>query len=808
MMTRATRIGFNHDWLFCLDDDTAFASPGLEDTLWRRLTLPHDWSAEACIDEANPAGSGGGYARTGIGWYRRHFAFTPEMVGKVVRVTFDGIYMDADVYLNGQRFGGCGYGYSSFFVDLASGLRSGDNLLAVRVNNSLQPNSRWYTGSGIYRNVWLEVLEPVHLRQWGIFAMTSQLYADGETPLAKLLINTEVDNDSHTRGHAEVHHTLLDAQGQVVCTAGTAVQLDANASGAVMATPLVKSPRLWTAETPYLYTLRTEVSVENRTVDTAELRIGIRTATFDCDRGFLLNAQPVKIKGMCVHHDCGVTGAVGFRETWERRLKLMKDMGCNGIRCAHNPPAPELLELCDELGLLVMDEIFDEWMLTKDKIHNYYSQALAYGSSQFFSRDAEKDLMTMLHRDRSHPSVILWSIGNEIPEQATVEGEKLLHFLQDICHREDPSRMVISACDNIVAAAPATALRAFENALDVVGYNYVARWRNRAETLYDEDRSLYPGRRMLGSENPSAGGARGDYTLLNAKNTIFRKDYLHVTLDHEFLWRYTMSRDFVAGDYLWTGIDYLGESEWPSKGAASGPIDTAGFPKDTFYYFRSLWNTGATTLHLLPHWNWPGEEGRFKQVVCYTNCEEVKLYLNGRFVGTKGYDCPNVGAQKSWDDRAKWTNPTTHDLHLAWDVPYEPGELKAEGYLGGKLIATETVRTTGKAAQLRACADCAALAVDGVAHITLSVLDSVGQLVPDACFPVRCTVAGAGKLIGMDNGDMLDLTPWPSQERRVSNGLLMAMVRAEGPGSVTATFVSEGMEAAVVTLCVQDDSCR
>ncbi|MEG0742946.1 MAG: DUF4982 domain-containing protein, partial [Clostridia bacterium] len=281
-------------------------------------------------------------------------------------------------------------------------------------------------------------------------------------------------------------------------------------------------------------------------------------------------------------------------------------------------------------------------------------------------------------------------------------------------------------------------------------------------------------------------------------------DYLRATMNHEFLWRYTMSRDFVAGDFLWTGIDYLGESEWPSKGSASGPIDTAGFPKDTFYYFRSLWNEKDTTLHLLPHWNWQGQEGQFKQVVCYTNCEYVKLYLNGCLVGTKGYDCPNVGALKAWNDRAKWTNPTTHDLHLVWDLPYEAGELKAEGYINDKLIATKLLCTTGKPVCLKAVADCTELLADGVAHIELSALDSQGRAVPDANFPVCCALTGAGSFMGMDNGNMLDLTVWSSPKRNMYHGLLLVMVRAQGCGNLTATFSAEGMADLSVSFCVKE----
>ncbi len=797
-MDKRIRMCFNQGWRFRLEDDARFAEPDYADDGWRELDLPHDWDAEFAPDEHSPAGSGGGYARGGVGWYRKRVSADDTWAGLLPRLVFDGAYMDTDVYWNGTRVGGCGYGYSSFAVELPA-MRAGETcVLAVRVNNSLMPNSRWYSGSGIYRDVWLELLSPVRLAPWGVFAMTSQLYLNRDEPLAKLQLNATVENLTDAPVHAEVHHTLYDADGREVCRAAAAVRLPARGGGDTRVTPVIASPRLWTDETPYLYTLTTAVRVDDNDVDELTTRVGVRTAAFDCDRGFLLNGGSVKIKGMCLHHDCGLTGAVGYRETWLRRLKLLKDMGCNGIRCAHNPPAPQLLDLCDELGFLVMDEAFDEWALTKDKIHNYYSQQLAYGFSQFFSRDAEKELTAMLRRDRSHPCVILWSIGNEIPEQATVEGVRLLRALRDICHREDPTRMVTSACDNIAAAAPSTAFREFENELDVVGYNYVARWGMRAETLYDEDRKLYPKRRMLGSENPSAGGARGDYTLCASG----RHGYDTATLENEFLWRYTASRDFVAGDYLWTGVDYLGESEWPSRGACCAPIDTAGFPKDTYYYFRSIWNDKAVTLHLLPHWNMRGEEGVFKRVLCYTNCEEVRLYINGRLVGVRGYDCPNVGALKAWNDKAKWTRPTTHDLHLSWDVPYEAGELRAEGYIGGKLVAAKVVRTTGSPARLEATADASALSPGGIAHITVRALDQDGLLVPDANPLITCDATGAVRLLGMDGGDRLDLTVWQSPARRMVNGLLLAMVKADGAGELKLRFTADGLESADVSIKV------
>jgi len=786
------RICFNHDWLFKLGDQPDSMKPELDDGQWRRLKLPHDWSIEYPVDENNPTGRGGGYVLAGIGWYRKHFSYSENMKGKKVSLMFDGIYMDSSIYLNEKLVGGCGYGYSSFSVDLTEGLREGENVIAVRVNNSLQPNSRWYSGSGIYRNVWLDIYDKVHFAEWSVFCLTNRIHTDIDKAL--LQIHAGVVNESCVPVNAGVMHRIYDREGRQVNFSGAPISLEPGASGDTMVTPAIDNPHLWSDTDPYLYTLESTVIVDGKPVDSVTTRIGIRTAAFDCDKGFLLNGKSVKIKGMCLHHDCGLTGAVGYRETWERRLRALKEMGCNGIRCAHNPPIPEFLDLCDEMGFLVMDEAFDEWLLTKNKLLNYYSETLAYGYSQFFSRHAEEDLLRMLRRDRNHPSVILWSIGNEIPEQSARDGVKILKFLRDICHREDPSRMVTSACDNIAAGAPYTTFREFENELDVVGYNYVGRWRERAETLYDEDRKLYPQRRICGSENPAGWSSyRGDYRS--------ERNYAAATLAHEWLWRYTVSRDFVAGDYLWTGIDYLGEAMWPSRGAQSGPLDTAGFPKDTYYYFRSIWNTEKITLHLLPHWNWEGEEDVFRQVVAYTNCEEVRLYVNGRLVGTRGYRCPNYGSKVSWmDGFLKRKNVTTHDLHLVWDVPYEPGELKAVGYIDGQIVAETVVRTTGKPAVLRAEADRQTIRVDGVSHIEIYAADEEGLFVPDADLVVHCEVEGPAHLIGMDSGNLFDHTLYSSPDRKMLAGRLLAMVQADGKGDIRVKINSEGMKEVIVNL--------
>lgn len=790
-----TEMDFNENWSFLLGDGKGFEEPDYMETGWKDLTLPHDWSTEHEPRQDAPTGGGGGYATAGIGWYRKHFSIADLSMEEKIFLYFEGVYMDADIYLNGEKAGWHGYGFGSFTIDLSGKIKKGENVLAVRVDNSRQPNCRWYSGSGITRNVRLIRTDKIHVDTWGVRCDTNRI--NPRLDQASLQIRTLVKNEEEEPVCVSVIHTLYDAEGNKVCTSGTALYINAGETSDCMVRPEVEKPCLWTDETPYLYTLVSTITKDEVPVDEVSCSVGIRTATFDCDKGFLLNGQSVKIKGMCLHHDCGMTGAVGYREIWKRRLQALREMGCNGIRCAHNPPDPAFLDLCDEMGFLVMDEIFDEWMLVKHKINNYYSQNLAYGPGQFFHRYAREELTVMLRRDYNHPSVILWSIGNEIPEQSSLDGVKILNELQDICHEEDSSRMVTSACDNIAAVESVRTLREFENALDVVGYNYVGRWRERAETFYEQDREAYPKRRMIGSENPSVGGKRGDYS-----GKGFWGNYANATLHHEALWRYTVSHDFVAGDYLWTGIDYLGETRWPSRGAACGPLDTAGFPKDSYYYFRSIWNKKEITLHLLPHWNWPGDEGSFKQVVCYTNCEKVNLYINGRLVGTRGYECPRYGAVKAWNDN--WgKQATTNDLHLVWDVPYEPGELRAEGYQNGEVVAVAVVKTTKAPAILTAKPDREVLMRNQLALIEVAVEDEDGTQVPDSSAEVLCEVRGPAHLVGMDSGNLEDLSLYSSPRRKMLAGRLLAVVRADAQGEVTVTFRADGMKEKKIVLKVE-----
>ncbi len=760
----------NDGWKFVHDDcrDNEYARADHDDTEWSEVTLPHDWDTDFAPEKDNKSGAGGGYAKAGIGWYRRKLTVTESDLLTRTELIFEGVYMECEVFVNGQAVGGHDYGYSTFVLDISDDLVFGDNLIAVRVNNSKQPNSRWYTGSGIYRDVYIRKTEGICLDYFGSKVDTSGIYEDGK--YAALDIKSVVQNYTEDNKDVVVKWILEDEKGATVTGVGASHKVESMCEAEAATRMFVDNPVLWSEKEPYLYKLITKVFEGESLVDEREEFIGIRTAEFHKDNGFLLNGVRTKIKGVCLHHDSGLFGAAFHKEIWEDRLKLLKDMGVNGIRCSHNPPAPALLDLCDSLGFIVMDELCDEWTLGKNKNENYYSDQPSYGFSQFFYQDAENELRTLVRRDYNHPSVVLWSIGNEIPEQSASDGAKIVEFLSEIVHEEDPIRLVTSACDNIASLPGASTTESFMDALDVVGYNYVGRWRERAERFYEDDKRLHPDRLMIGTENPSVCGDRGDYSL----DKKYNDNYVTAALTHEALWRFTASRDYVAGDYIWTGIDYLGEAHWPRRGANFGPIDTAGLKKDAFYYFRSIWNQEDVTLHLLPHWNFEGNEGEFKQVLCYTNCERVKLFINDRLISEKASAaCPRYGATKSWDDEARRYHPTTGDLHLSWDVPYEKGVLRAEGYIGDKLVKSCEVETTGPVSNLsitkKSLGEFYVFEVDAV--------DDNGKTVPDDNGEVVVSFDKALEFVGMDAGNMLDLSAYKSEKRAMLAGKLVAVFK-------------------------------
>jgi beta-galactosidase len=605
---------------------------------------------------------------------------------------------------------------------------------------------------------------------------------------ATVQIETRVRNDGTRAARCTLATSILDQDGKAVQSAEAVQEVAGAGVYEFVQQVTVAKPNLWSVANPYLYKVRSTVRVEDRVVDQYDTPIGIREAIFDADKGFLLNGEHVKLNGVCIHHDAGCVGAAVPERVWERRLQLLREMGCNAIRTSHNPYAEEFLDLCDRLGFLVMNEAFDEWKVPKGQIG-------PYGYSNYFDEWYERDVTNFVHRDRNHPSVVLWSAGNEIGDQSAANGADTLRKLLAVFHTEDPTRLVTAGCDNI-ASEPArnTARPEFLALLDVVGYNYVDRWRDRLEKYYSIDRQAFPQRRVIGTESGSMGGVRGDYRAPGRGRNI----------DVEQLWKFVRTYDYVAGDFMWTGIDYLGEARWPAKGSSAGVIDMCGFRKDGFYFYQSQW-TDKPVLHLFPHWNWKGREGQFIPVTCYTNCDTVELFLNGRSVGVKGYAFPRQGMEGRYGNypaRARVLR-TTADLHLAWDVPYEPGTLKAVGTKDGKVVATVEVSTAGEPAMIGLAVDRDAIAADrrDVAHITVQIQDANGRMAPTASNEVTFEIEGEGKIIGLDNGDPQSKEDYRSTRRKAFNGLCLAIVQTSGKaGQIRVTAASPGLKASSITV--------
>jgi beta-galactosidase len=800
------RESFDAGWRFVRSDVPGAEQPACNDAAWRRLNLPHDWSIEGPYDEQAPTGGAGGYLPTGVGWYRKHFAVPADLRGKMFTVQFDGVYQHSDVWLNGHHLGFRPYGYSSFTYDLTPYLNYGaePNVIAVRVDNSAQPNSRWYSGSGIDRHVWITVTDPLHVAPWGTYVTTPQVSAE----VATVRIRVRVRNERAAPQTFELRNEILapaagggsaggPGAAAVAPQAGVNADLPAGAEGEFENTLTVPAPSLWSPATPSLYRLRTEVREGGRVVDAVETPFGIRSLVYDVDRGFLLNGEPVKLQGMCLHEDGGAVGAAVPEGVWVRRLQELKAMGCNAIRTAHNPPAPEFLDLCDRLGFLVMDEAFDEWTVRKPQIQ--------HGYSEYFDAWYERDLIDMIHRDRNHPCIVLWSAGNEIGEQRMPGGEKILAKLVAVFHREDPTRPVTAAMDNVhtdQGDAPA----AFTDLLDIVGYNYVDRWGARRETYYADDRRAYPQRRFVGTEDDCIYGVRGRYDLpaTPAAGEAPRPPrYATAMIRTEQLWKFDRVHDYVIGDFFWTGIDYLGESRWPGKASSSGVIDTAGFPKDGYYFFQSQW-TEKSVLHLFPSWNWAGHEGQVIPVLAYTNCDTVELFLNGRSLGVKAGEFPRQGTAGDWNRYPRPVVPaTTADLHLSWDVPYEPGVLRAVGYQEGRPVAEAEVRTAGAPAALVLSADRDTIDAGGgdVASVTARIVDANGVVVPGADNLITFAATGPGAIIGVDNGDPASHESYQTPERHAFNGLALALVRpTSAPGEIHLMAASAGLTSATLVL--------
>lgn len=782
------RLSFDPGWRFVLGDSSGAERPGYNDRGWRRLDLPHDWSIEGVPEESAPGGGRFGYFPAGIGWYRKSFRLPAGAKGREVWVEFDGVYMNSDVWLNGVHLGTRPYGYISFRYDLTPHLRAGENVIAVRVDNSRQPNSRWYSGSGIYRHTWLTIVDPLHVAPEGVW-ISAPTVAPGR---AVVEVRTALSN--HGRGgETVVRQVMLDQAGKEVARADTSLVLAAGDIELAQRLSLA-APERWSLDHPYRYRMRTLLLRGGRAVDSVSTWFGLRTIAYDADHGFALNGVPVKMRGVNLHHEAGGLGAAVPERVWESRLLKLKAMGVNAIRTSHNPPAPEFLALCDSLGFLVMAEAFDEWTIGK----------VPGGYHNYFEEWSERDVTDFVRRDRNHPSIVLWSAGNEIGEQSQPNGAAVLKRLIGIFHREDPTRPVTTGNDQIVADGGGTTLE-FLNALDIVGYNYVDRWHERRELMAEQDRHDHPNWKMIGTESGTIFQSFDEQYSLGDDPAVVRPNYTSGMIQAERLWKWITLRDYFSGNFMWTGIDYLGEATWPFKGFASGALDIIGQPKDAFYLYQSLWGDDPV-LHLFPHWNWPGRAGQVIPVLAYSNCNSVELFLNGKSLGEKRLEFPAQGTSGGWNSYAEpVVRATTADLHLSWDVPYEPGTLVAVGKRrDGTVACRDSVTTAGAPAALRLVAERSTI-TDGdgdVALVTIEVVDAKGTVVPTARDPVALTVTG-GTVLVMDNADLQDHDPYRVTTRRAFNGRALAVIRAAGPGTLRVQASAPGVAGATLDLMVE-----
>lgn len=773
-------VNFNGGWLFLLADDSAAVGEDYDDSRWRKLDLPHDWSIEGQLSP--DLASCTGYLPGGIGWYRKHFRVTDDVARHYIY--FEGVYNRSEVYLNGHLLGKRPNGYISFMYDLTPYLKEGDNVLAVRVDHSRSADSRWYTGSGIYRDVWMVSAPEVHFAQWGIGWQATSL-TDRRATIA---VDVEVEKHVEATGRLEVRTTLLDAEGRQVAQASGRVSDGKVGLTKRTLTLQVNRPKRWDLDTPYLYTLKTELLADGKRLDGSETKVGLRTLEFDPDKGFALNGRWMKVKGVCLHHDAGVLGAVVPPEVWERCLtNLKKYLGANAIRMSHNPQAPIVYDLCDRLGLLVMDEASDEWEFPKRKwIKGWNKGDPGYqGSFDFFEEWIEQDVTDMVRRDRNHPSIFLWSIGNEVdyPNDpyshpildgagATINQPMFGGYKPDApdamrigviaqrlaaCVRAvDKSRPVTGALAGVVMSNQT----AYPEAVDVVGYNYT-------ENRYDEDHAAYPDRVIYGSETGSGIGA----------------------------WQAVKDRDFIFGQFVWTGTDYLGEAgAWPSRGLGTGLLDFASLPKPRGHHRAALWSEKPVTYigtypkrdYLSPDaWDiWNYEPGQQIRVVCYTNAPQARLLLNGKV----------VGEMKPYDAKSGI---------IHWDIPYEAGELRAEGCdESGKVLSSYAVRSSGLPYALRVTADCDTLSADRrVVHVLVEVVDEQGVPVRLADNEITCRIEGPARLLGLENGNNSDMSEHRDHRQRVWRGRLLAYVQATGEaGDIRIRFTSPLLQKAEVVL--------
>ena len=820
---------FDRGWLFTLSDSTEMYQPSYSDGHWRRLNLPHDWAIEGDFSPSNPSGASGGALPGGIGWYRKHFSLSPDEKYDRFTITFDGVYMNSTVYINGHKLGTRPYGYSTFEYDLTPYIyKKGDNVIAVKVDNSDQPNSRWYSGCGIYRHVWLtKTLKKAYIPQWGQYVAT--------TPKG----DVKVKVDFHANGSRmklSIRNTIYDAAGKVV----------ARSQGTQSQQLKVRKPHLWSIGKGYLYTVKSELVVNGRVVDTATTQTAFRDVRFDARKGFFLNGENMKINGVCEHHDFGCLGAALNEDALHRKLTILRDMGVNAIRSSHNPPAPELLNMCDSIGIMVMDESFDMWR--RKKSNGDYAR--------FFDEWHQRDLSDLVKRDRNHPCIIMWSIGNEVLEQwsdaaadtlsleqanlilnAGHDASTLAHgdelsvnslltrHLADIVKKYDPwgARPVTAGCNE-----PDPKNHLFKSgAIDVIGFNYHHQW------VKDVPKN-FPNKPFIFSESVSALQTRGYYRMpsdsiytapvewwLPYTDPSFKcsaYDNMHASWSstHEETWDVVKHNDFVGGQFIWTGFDYIGEPTpyaYPARSSYFGIIDLAGLPKDSYYMYQSEW-TKKPVLHLFPHWNWlPGQQ---IDMWCYYNqADEVELFINGKSQGIRKKKVHGEGNGAAANAvSANAANAGAFDrsteYHVMWRVIFEPGEVKVVARKQGREISSQTIKTAGPPhhlvlkktyqntlasavqtpsgvpADLQSAVKKGSTSLPGdlqspsspTTFVEVNVVDKDGNLCPNAENEIY--FSSTAEILGTDNGNQTSLERFTDPKRKAFFGKCIIVLRGHG----------------------------
>lgn len=790
---------FDFDWKFSKGDFQKASEKSFDDSTWEELDVPHDWSILDTFAKDNPTGRPGGFASGGVAWYRKHFTLDKKDDSSLVSIEFGGVYENSEVWINGHFLGKRPFGYISFNYDLSPHLNfEGENVLSVRVDNSKQPNARWYTGSGIYRHVWLVTTDKLHIARHGIYATTKSIEDDN----AVVEVVATIENENSDGKEFILLNRIYSKTNQLVAEFETPIEIPGNGKQEIVQNLKVENPDLWSPDSPNLYRLASIVKLEDEVVDEMSTNIGIRDFDFSATTGFTLNGKSMKFQGVNNHSDLGALGAAINNRVLERRLEILKKMGCNAIRTAHNPPSEVLLDLADKMGFMIMDEAFDEWLeswpFNGVKPPN---GKIKYGYHLHFDEWAEKDLAELIRRDRNHPSIIVWSVGNEIPDACFEVGTERLKKLMDIVRKEDPTRPITAGITHMHLANAS----GFASQLDITGYN----GGGGSAFMYEADHETYPDRIFLATEVPHSFQTRGIYRthswyrgqnplggIMKVPNLTEEEvftdipKYYSSSYDNAMVrigardsWRRTRDLPYMAGEFRWTGFDYLGETMfgWPAKFWNFGVIDMAGFPKDTYYFYQSQW-TDQAMVHILPHWNWEGKEGVEIPVVAYSNCESVELFLNGKSLG-----------EKVMGDK----------MDLVWQVPYEPGIMIAKGKKDGKVVTVKEINTSGPPAKIELLADRTEISANGqdVVHMEINLQDQMGNFVPDASNRMVFKVEGDAKIIGVDNGDPLNTDIFNSTTLKAFNGKCLVIIQAsKAKGKFTFSVASEGLEGASVVV--------